>query len=368
MNATTVHSNLLLKSKQGFKKIFEFFIPQQNRYKLPYIYSYLKSFYLKQESQEETEQYDLVFVIDKGNKGWILDAVCQEIAKYFLGRCYSSYAYYFPGKNVFTHAPEKLNLPLAKAYFFAHYSYFAVCLRLYPNLWKSKSFIYYTHPKGIMSDEEFVYVMNFATKIICMCSEFANLLVKCGIKSQKVTYLPGAADPKIFRSHQRTGEGAIGFCTAYYPRKNPELILNIVKLLPSKKFILLGKDWEKYEKFTELIALSNMSYIKAPYSEYPNYYEQMDVFVCPAKLEGGPIPLIETMMCNIVPVASKTGFAPDIINDGENGLLFDIDSPAEAICELIEQAFQIKTDIRKTVEHLSWKNFSLDIQKILQLS
>lgn len=334
-------------------------------YKVPYFLSYCQFILQKIISQPKQQEYDLVFVIDERNKGWILDAVCKEIAKYYDSSYNFSYAYYYPGNKVFSYSTE-LSLPSAKAYFFAHYSYFAVCLRLYPLLWERKSFIYYTHPKGIMSDEEFVYVMSKCTQVICMCSQFANRLVNCGLTPQKVTYVLGAADPEIFQPHRRSGHGVVGFCTAYYPRKNPERILEVVKLLPHHKFILLGKNWEQYEKFTELISLTNFSYIEAPYEDYPQYYSKMDVFVSPAKLEGGPIPLIETMMCNIVPVASLTGFAPDIITHGENGLLFEIDSSAEEIAKLIEQAFVIKTDIRTTVEHLGWKNFSLQIQKILQ--
>ena len=368
MNITIILNKLIMKYKRGLRKLFFKLAHNRSLYKIQYFFSYIRSLFPKHPKNEDSEQYDILFIISEGNKGWILEAICQEIDKYFTGKSYFSYDYYFPGENVFSHSPKKLNLPPARAYFFAHYSYFAVCLRLYPDLWKSKSFIYYTHPKEIMSDKEFAYVMNFSTKIICMCSQFANRLVDCGVNSEKVTYLPGAADPEIFQPHQRYGNGAIGFCTAYYPRKNPGLILNIVKLLPHRKFILLGKNWEKYERFAELSALKNMSYVQVPYSEYPHYYEKMDIFVSPAKLEGGPIPLIESMMCNVVPVASKTGFAPDIINDGENGYLFEVDSSAEEICELIEQAFQIKIDIRKTVEHLSWKNFSLDIQKVLKSS
>lgn len=37
-------------------------------------------------------KYDLVFVIHPGNRGWILDAICKEIANYFPGTCYFHYA------------------------------------------------------------------------------------------------------------------------------------------------------------------------------------------------------------------------------------------------------------------------------------
>ena len=42
-----------------------------------------------------------------------------------------------------------------------------------------------------------------------------------------------------------------------------------------------------------------------------------------------------------------------------------IDSPVELACELIEKSFSLETDIRATVEHLSWTNFSRQMNTIL---
>ena len=134
MTVTKVSNNLIIKSKLRLKKIILKLIGDRNEYKLQYFASYLKSFYPKPTENTVSEPYDLVFVATEDNKGWILGAICQEIAKYFPGTSHFSYANYFPGKNVFSHYPNKLNLPPAKAYFFAHYSYFAVCLRLFPDL------------------------------------------------------------------------------------------------------------------------------------------------------------------------------------------------------------------------------------------
>jgi glycosyltransferase involved in cell wall biosynthesis len=82
-------------------------------------------------------------------------------------------------------------------------------------------------------------------------------------------------------------------------------------------------------------------------------------------LEGGPIPLLETMMCNAVPVASRTGFAPDLIRHGENGFLFDVEAGASTIAPLIDSAFALDdTDVRATVLDYSWDRFA---QRILTL-
>ncbi|NJO11177.1 MAG: glycosyltransferase, partial [Leptolyngbyaceae cyanobacterium SL_1_1] len=68
---------------------------------------------------------------------------------------------------------------------------------------------------------------------------------------------------------------------------------------------------------------------------------------------------------NIFPVVSHTGFAPDIITHGQNGFLFKAGSSIEQIAYLIEEAFRNKTNVRKTVENLTWENFSKDINEIL---
>lgn len=348
-NSTDIH---IIVKKITYKLIFLVFKLFSIRYyKYPYFIRNADFIIDRYFEKSSSEYYDLVFVIFEESRGWILEAICKEIATYFKG------------KYCFHYSPSAL--PLSKGYFFAHYSFYVACLKLNPCLWGSKSLIFYTHPKGIMANEEFVYAMNCSTKVISMCSQFARQMVEHGVRPEKVSFIiGGGADPTLFQSHQRMN-GAIGFSTAYYARKDPDRIFNIIKMLPHRKFILLGRDWSCYEKFAELSAMPNFSYVEAPYAEYPKLYAQMDVFVSAAILEGGPIPLIEAMMCNVVPVASKTGFAPDIISHGKNGFLFDVNAPAETICNLIEQAYQIKTDIRKTVEHLTWNNFSLAVQQLL---
>lgn len=320
-------------------------------YKRHYALSWVNFCFKKLLGGNSTKEYDLVFVIYESTRGWILEAICKEIAAYFPGK----YCYHY----------SMSSLPPSKAYFFSHYGLFPICLQQNPHIWGAKSIVWYTHPKDIgISNHELIDALNKATKVVCTCSEFVKLLNCQGLSSNKTTFVLGGADPEIFKLHQRLDK-AVGFCTAYYPRKSPEKIISIIKMMPQRKFILLGRNWNQYEKFAELIALPNLSYVEAPYADYPSYYAQMDVFVSIAKLEGGPIPLIEAMMCNVVPVASKTGFAPDIITHGNNGFLFDVDSPNEVVCDLIEKAFKVETDVRATVEHLSWKNFSLEIQKLL---
>ena len=309
-------------------------------------------------------QCDLAFVLDSRDEKWILGAFCREIAKFSVGKVQFYYGRFYTYRLPFW--PRPVKLPDAEAYFFADSSFLVRCLKATPSIWFRRKYVLYTHPEDVAPENELLFALNQATKVITMCSLFADALDRKGVKPEKLTCVPGAADPDIFQPHQRSSDGLIGFCTAFYPRKNPDLILEVVKTLRHRNFVLLsGRNWDRYARFSELIGLPNFSYVNVPYSEYPRYYEKMSVFVSASALEGGPIPLIEAMMSNIVPVASRTGFAPDLIKHGQNGFLFGLESPAALVCEYIEKAFSVKGDIRATVEHLSWKNYALQVNAII---
>jgi glycosyltransferase involved in cell wall biosynthesis len=295
---------------------------------------------------------DLVFVVPKQQSGWILEAIAREIACRFRGT---------------SGVHNRLTgLPAAKAYFFVHYSSLPVAFKLNPALWHRKVFVWYTHPRddfGI-GEEELLFVLGRSTRIFCTCTAFVSLLRGKGISAERLSCVLGGADPSLFLPHKRRS-GKVGFSTAFYARKAPERILEIVRRMPHRRFLLVGRGWQQYERFEELSALLNFEYVEAAYQDYPALYEQMDVFVSPALLEGGPIPLIEAMMANVVPVASRTGFAPDLIRHGENGYLFDTDAPTELVCDLIERAFLLEADIRSTVLDYSWDRFAENVLSLM---
>jgi glycosyltransferase involved in cell wall biosynthesis len=198
------------------------------------------------------------------------------------------------------------------------------------------------------------------TKVIFACESNRQIWVNRGLPEDKTAVVLGAADPELFRFHER-GNGQIGLSSSFYERKNPDSLLEVIKLLPHRDFLLLGRKWNQYALFEEMKALPNFTYVRAPYRDYPDIYSTFDVFLSMSSLEGGPIPLIEAMMSNAVPVASRTGFAPDLIRHGKNGFIFDLDASPERIAKLIEAAFDLHANVRKTVERYSWENFSAAI-------
>ena len=91
---------------------------------------------------------------------------------------------------------------------------------------------------------------------------------------------------------------------------------------------------------------------------------KIDVFVSPSTLEGGPVPVLEAMLSNCFPIASKTGFCPDVISDGDNGFLFDIDAAYTEVMKLIELSDSKTVDVRQSALEHSWKNCSQKIDDL----
>jgi glycosyltransferase involved in cell wall biosynthesis len=197
-----------------------------------------------------------------------------------------------------------------------------------------------------------------------MCTAFRRLLESKGVRAGKTAVLVGGADPNVFAGHER-GSGLVGLCSAFYPRKSPDLISEVVRALPHRSFLLLGRHWHQYSRMPELLALPNFRYVEAPYDDYPKYYGAMDVFLSAATVEGGPIPLLEAMMSNAVPVAAATGFAPDLIDDQKNGFLFPPGAPAATVAALVDSAYALRVHVRRSVEQFTWDRFASQARELL---
>jgi glycosyltransferase involved in cell wall biosynthesis len=301
---------------------------------------------------------DVIFVLPpKKNPAWILNAICNEISARMKAVSIQ-----------LVHIDEEL--PLSKNYFFSHYIFYYLALQKYPEIKLGKSYVFVTHfesDKNRLSNREVSKLLALSDGVICMNKAMKSELIKLGLPEQLAHVVLGAADTSMFVPHKRSEKGSVGFISAFYERKSPEKIYEIIKLMPHRKFILLGRGWSSWKKFKELSSLPNFTYSEPNYREYPSWYSKMSVFCTVSKLEGGPIPLLEAMFCNIVPVASRTGFAPDIIKHGSNGFLFDVDAPIIEICKLIDSAFEVHQEIYEISDSCNWEIYTRSIARVMDL-
>ena len=290
-------------------------------------------------------EIDVSFIVCD-NYGWILDGICKEIMSYL------------DNKVRFFKSNQLNRIPSSKNYFITHYT------ALYPfyctnsNAFKNNVFVLYTHDyyEDLNQRKRSLFCMSMCKKIFCMNSNTKKKLIIEGISKDKIVTIYGGADPNIIKTKNRKSK-IIGIISNCNERKNPHLISSIISDMVNHKFKVVGKGW-----YEILRGFKNVEFHNHEYEKINNIYSDIDVFLSASINEGGPIPLIEAMFSNAVPVVSNTGFCSDIITHGQNGYLFETNASKDEIICLLHKALNHNGDIRKYADHLTWHNFS---QKII---
>ena len=323
-------------------------------FKWKYLIAILHSKFLKKNKKSVFTS--ITYVAREADKNWIFGAKVRRLAK-------------FSDLNSNTYFHNRLrDLPDSDGYFFVFHQYFYRAIRHNPKILNRKNIVMFTHPNWTFSFSEshVIWCLNKADKVICLNSKVQRELIAAGLDAKKTSLIHIASDPDFFYKHERK-TGDVGFCSAFGERKNPDLVYQLVKNMPERKFHLIGRYWENYERYDEMKNMANFNYYNnESYDIYPDLYSKIDIFISPSILEGGPVPVLEAMLSNCFPIASKTGFCPDVISDGKNGFLFDIDAEYSEVIKLIKLADSKTIDVRQTALEYSWKNCSQKIDKLFQ--
>ncbi len=115
----------------------------------------------------------------------------------------------------------------------------------------------------------------------------------------------------------------------YAPQKGHEFLVGaiplIIKQIPQAKFLFIGRDEKKLKP--KLIALAEklnvldrIVFIPEQKNILP-FYKQIDLLALPSIWEGLGLVVLEAMSARVPVVASAVGPLPEIIDDGQTGLL-----------------------------------------------
>lgn len=119
--------------------------------------------------------------------------------------------------------------------------------------------------------------------------------------------------------------------------KGPDIFCDMIEKLNQKYdiFVLLSGPARGYVK--KRLEKAGISYVHKYFEdarEVAKLYPLIDVYTVTSREEGGPKAILESMACGVPIVTTKVGMAPDIIDDGENGILVeceDVDSLVNAV-------------------------------------
>lgn len=176
-------------------------------------------------------------------------------------------------------------------------------------------------------------------------------LVDMKLKAEKIQLITNGIDFdkfKVFESGNlrkelgfETKDILIGIVANIRPEKNHKLLITAIEKLSKTykniKLLIIGLDCMNQEihRFVEKCQAKQSIYFFGKRDDIPNLLNILDIFCLPSKNEGLPLTVVEAMACGVPIVGSDVMGINEVIVDGYNGLLFDVNNQ-DSLIEKIE--------------------------------
>jgi glycosyltransferase involved in cell wall biosynthesis len=172
------------------------------------------------------------------------------------------------------------------------------------------------------------------------------LIQRDHIAEEKIMVIPNGIDPAWAIGGRRNGKiPTVGMVAAFSSFKAYEQLIfaatKVVEKFSDVKFILVGDGEKKNEiiKLIDTLKLNSHFILTGYVEDVRPILSKLSVFVLATHSEGMPVSVIEAMSFGLPVIGSNIGGIPDIITDGENGILIkpdDYNQLASAIIDLLE--------------------------------
>lgn len=165
--------------------------------------------------------------------------------------------------------------------------------------------------------------------------------------------VPNSVDCQMFNASKRTKQEVptIGFLYSEVEFKGVHIALSVIenlkKKLPSLRIIAFGSKRPSALRLPDYVELT----VNPNQEDIRLLYQQCDLWLCCSLVEGFGLTILESMACRTPVVSTKCGGAEDIITDGVNGFLCDVNDEAS----LMEAAFTVLE-----FNEQEWAEFSLN--------
>ncbi|MDJ0533146.1 MAG: glycosyltransferase [Xenococcaceae cyanobacterium MO_207.B15] len=150
--------------------------------------------------------------------------------------------------------------------------------------------------------------------------------------------------------------------------KQIDQIKPVLEAIPEARLAIVG-DGPNREALEAHFAGTNTFFVGYLQGlELASAYASADAFIFPSRTETLGLVLLEAMAAGCPAVAANSGGIPDIVTDGENGYLFDVNDPDGAITatkrllEATGEREKLRTNARKEAEKWGWAAATKQLQ------
>lgn len=222
-----------------------------------------------------------------------------------------------------------------------HYIHSKNILRKYSSLFIEQYLA--EHCDGYICETESDFESAKRLKII---NPMKTIIINNGINTEKYK-----AEIKDDSTRKQLGiqndDFIIGNVSRFDEQKNQKILIksmpDILSSIPEAKLVLVGngKLLEECKKIAKSLGISERVIFAGERNDLEKIYPLIDIFIFPSLWEGLSLTLLEAMASGRCIIAGRIPSNMEIINDGENGLLFSPNSKNE----LLEKILALFNDI-----------------------
>jgi glycosyltransferase involved in cell wall biosynthesis len=280
----------------------------------------------------------LNIIVSTSHRGWVLGILANVLATGITNA--TPKIIEFPQSRRDARNPRgSLFLPKAQYNFFLHQD---LALTAFQKGWlnkQSRNLLYVTHLTGDAG--RYKVLEPFFDLILNNNSRTFTDLVDVGFAPENMLVTPNPIDPIFSRQLLDRKKLDVVFVANYTQRKRPDLLVETVKSLCMVNFTLIGRGWAGSREYEELLPRKNFAYTEFEFESYPPLLAKHKVFCTLSDLEGGPVPLLESLVIGLSVVATDTGTANDLIPPPCRKFILPINPTIEMISQSILGALKV---------------------------
>jgi glycosyltransferase involved in cell wall biosynthesis len=225
------------------------------------------------------------------------------------------------------------------------------------------------------------YELDRVGAVIAISRQIEQSLIAGGVLAEKVRTVYSGIDlseRQIARNDQAirqmiglpNGAVLLGTVANLFPRKGYEVMLRalpaIVRAVPTVHYVIVGSDDHDYadrlKKLAQELKIVDRVHIVGFQDPVQPFLAALDLYVHPALMEGFGIAVVEAMAMGKAVVATTTGGLPEVVAQGETGLLVppgDAESLAAVVVSLLEDKVR-REQMGRNGKARAQERFSLD--------
>jgi glycogen synthase len=208
------------------------------------------------------------------------------------------------------------------------------------------------------------YAVKRVDAVGVICEGLRSEFLQRGVPANKLFTIPNAVDPELFpyaqpknaalvAKHGLADADVIGFLGSFYDYEGLDVLIAALPALvarrPKLKLLLVGGGPVEAALKAQIAALNMQDHVRmlgrVPHHEVDQYYALCDILVFPRKQTRvtelvTPLKPLEAFAQGKLVAASDVGGHKELIKDGETGVLFHADDPADLakrVADLFEQ-------------------------------